>query len=291
MEVIRTVAEMVHRAEELRCQGRKLVLVPTMGVLHQGHLALVNAARKHGNHVTVSIFLNPTQFSKGEDLDNYPQDLKEDYSLLEQGGVTNVLFAPTVEELYPLGQDCQSVWIHSEALARHLCGPHRPGHFTGVLTVVMKLYNCCKPHVAIYGLKDAQQFFMLRKLSEDLLTGVKVIGHETVRDLDGLALSSRNVYLSEEERKQSGVLYQSLLSARSALQNGERNVLVIINRMVEVISSAPAARLEYAEIVRTSDLQPVKRLMPGEEIVAAVAVYFGKARLIDNFILSCPEDP
>ncbi len=288
MDVVRTAASMRSRADVLRSKGRTLVLVPTMGKLHKGHLALVTAARQHGDHVTVSIFVNPTQFSAGEDFADYPRDLARDCALLKETGIVDAVFAPPVAELYPRGQDHQDVWVQSELLAKHLCGPHRPGHFTGVLTVVAKLFNCCKPHVSIFGLKDAQQFFMIRKLSEDLVLGVKIVGLNTVREADGLALSSRNTYLSPTERVQSVVLSQSVLAARQAIEMGEQRPDAVRQLMERTIGRAPAARLEYAEVVSTRDLQPVDAIVPGEEILAAVAVHFGNARLIDNVIVRAP---
>jgi len=288
MEIIRTAVAMRGRAEALRRQGRRLVLVPTMGGLHRGHLSLIDTALKYGDHVTVSIFVNPTQFGEGEDFESYPRDFNNDCAILRRGGITDTVFAPTVLELYPNGQDQQSIWVKSEKLTRHLCGLHRPGHFTGVLTVVTKLFACCNPHAALFGQKDAQQYYMLRRLSEDLLLGVDIIGCETVREHDGLAFSSRNVYLNTEERKQSVVLYQGVMAARKAITSGERDASAIMQLIRQAIQKAPEARLECAEVVRVRDLQPVRKISPGEEILAAVAVYFGKTRLIDNVILRAP---
>ena len=291
MEVERTTAGMRKRAEALRSAGRMLVLVPTMGGLHRGHLALVAAAREWGDHVTVSIFVNPTQFSEGEDFADYPRDLEQDSALLHESGAADLVFAPRVHDLYPRGQDRQTVWVRSDSLSRHLCGPHRPGHFTGVLTVVTKLFQCCRPHTAIFGLKDAQQYFMIRRLSEDLLLGVRIIGHETVREPDGLALSSRNSYLSASERAQSVVLSQSVFAARRAIASGERNAEKLRQQMRRIIQRAPDARLEYAEVVDTRSLTPVRDIRPQDEILAAVAAYFGDARLIDNVIVRVPAYP
>ncbi len=288
MEVVRTAASMRSRVNALRSQGRTLALVPTMGKLHKGHLALVTTARQHGDHVTVSVFVNPTQFSAGEDFGDYPRDLVRDCELLSETGIVDAVFAPPVVELYPYGQDRQDVWVQSELLGKHLCGPHRPGHFTGVLTVIAKLFNCCKPHAAIFGLKDAQQYFMIRKLSEDLVLGVKIVGRETVREPDGLALSSRNTYLSPAERAQSVMLSQSVSAARQAIEMGERRPDFVRQLMERIVGRAPAARLEYAEVVSTRDLQPIHEIVPGEEILAAVAAYFGTARLIDNAIVRAP---
>ncbi len=288
MEIVQTVCEMRRQADALRYQGRKLVLVPTMGGLHQGHLALVRAAGRHGDHVTVSIFVNPAQFAPGEDFAEYPRGLEHDCALLAETGVVDTVFAPPEAQLYPRGQEHQVVWIQCEAYTRHLCGPRRPRFFPGVLTVVAKLFACCRPHVAIFGLKDAQQYFMIRRLSEDLLLGVKIVGHATVRELDGLALSSRNVYLSVDERAQSVALYQSLEAAREAIEAGATDAAEVEQVMKRVIGQAPLARLDYAEVVSTRDLQRISTIRAGEEVLAAVAAFFDKARLIDNVVVRAP---
>ena len=291
MEIIRTAAGVRSAAEVLRRAGRTLVLVPTMGGLHRGHLALVTDARRHGDHVTVSIFVNPAQFAWGEDFAGYPRNLTRDCALLRETGLVDTVFAPSVAELYPRGKDHQAVWVRSTALSKHLCGAHRPGHFTGVLTVVAKLFNCCLPHAAIFGLKDAQQYFMIRRLVEDLALGIKIVGCDTVREPDGLALSSRNTYLTPSERAQSLVLSQSVFAARRAIESGERCVDAVRQLMVRIVQRSPVARLEYAELVDTSSLHPLGVMKPHEEVLAAVAAHFGDARLIDNVIVRVPALP
>ena len=288
MERVQSASGMRRRADALRCGGRRLVLVPTMGGLHRGHLALIRAAQKQGDHVTVSIFVNPTQFAPGEDYADYPTDLDRDCMLLEETGAVDTVFAPTVDELYPTGAARQAMWVQSELLTRHLCGPHRQGHFRGVLTVVTKLFSCCRPHVALFGLKDAQQYILLKRLVAELLLDVVILGHETVREPDGLALSSRNAYLSRTDRAQAVVLSRSVTAARRAILNGERRATVIEALMQRIIRQAPSARLEYAEVVSTADLQPLEALLPGTEVLAAVAARFGKARLIDNQFVTVP---
>ncbi len=288
VEVIRQADTMRARARALRRAGRRLVLVPTMGSLHRGHLALVSAASSLGDHVTVSIFVNPTQFAASEDLVHYPRDLARDCALLERHTQVDTVFAPPVEELYPGGKEAQQVWVKSTRLAKHLCGPHRPGHFTGVLTVVTKLFNCCLPHAAVFGLKDAQQLFVVRRLVQDLAMDIDVVGHETVREADGLALSSRNAYLTPSQRSASTVLSKSVFAARAAIVAGERSAHAVQALMTSIILQVPDIRLQYAEVVRTCDLQPVQELRPNEEVLAAVAAYAGQARLIDNVIVRIP---
>ena len=289
MELIRTVAAMQAWADDRRRAGKTLALIPTMGALHDGHLALVEAAKAHGDHLTVSLFVNPTQFAPGEDFERYPRTLEKDREALEGVGGVDVLFAPSVEEMYPGGQAQQRIWVDVEQLDAHLCGRYRPGHFKGVVTVVSKLFLCCKPHAAVFGLKDAQQYLILRRLSRDLLFGVEVIGVPTVREPDGLALSSRNVYLSPDERAQAVVVSQAVAVARQRIEEGEQQVQGVVETMLRVIAQAPAAQVQYAEVVSTETLQPIAQIEPGQDVLAAVAVFFGKTRLIDNAFVRAPE--
>lgn len=288
IKLIRSVAEMRSYAQSLRRDGRTIVLVPTMGGLHAGHVALATSARNHGDHVVVSIFVNPTQFSAGEDYAEYPRNLQRDCEMLRRANGADTVFAPTASELYPGSPQAQSVWVDCEPLSRHLCGPHRPGHFRGVLTVVAKLFNCCLPHTAILGLKDAQQYFLIWKLTEDLCFGVRIVGHPTVRANDGLALSSRNAYLNADQRAQSVVVFESITAARRAIENGERSPSVLRTLMEQIITESDAACLQYAEVVSTPDLQPVETITPGSQILVAVAVCFGTVRLIDNALVQAP---
>ena len=289
MDLIHTVAAMQAHADDRRRAGKTLALIPTMGALHDGHLALVEAAKKHGDHLTVSLFVNPTQFAPGEDFERYPRTFEKDKEALERVGGVDVLFAPGVEEMYPGGQAQQRVWVDVEQLDAHLCGRYRPGHFKGVVTVVTKLFLCCKPHAAVFGLKDAQQFLILRRLSRDLLFGVEVVGVPTVREPDGLALSSRNAYLSPDERAQAVVVSEAVAAARRRIEQGEQHVQGVVETMLHAIAQAPAAQVQYAEVVSTETLQPVDRIEPGQDVVAAVAVFFGTTRLIDNAFVRAPE--
>lgn len=287
MEVIRTVREMQAHADARRREGRRLALVPTMGALHEGHLALVRTARAHADHVTVSIFVNPTQFGPNEDYARYPRQLEQDVAALEALEV-DVVFAPTVEEMYPDGPEANLTWVYVEKLDAHLCGRYRPGHFRGVTTIVAKLFNICKPHVAVFGLKDAQQFQIIRRMVRDLHYDIEMIGVPTVREPDGLALSSRNTYLSPEERKQAVVLSQAVEAARQAIEAGEQRPEAIVEAMRQILARAPLARVQYAEVVDAETLQPVARIRPGQRVLAGVAVFFGDTRLIDSVFVEAP---
>ena len=286
MNLVRTVPAMQAEAEAARCAGRTLALVPTMGALHRGHLALVEEARRRvgpEGHVAVSIFVNPTQFGPGEDFDAYPRTLDADLDALRSVGDVDAVFAPSVDAMY---DDNAATSVVIEGMGEHLCGAFRPGHFDGVTTVVTKLLLACRPHLALFGKKDAQQFLILRRLVRDLGFGVEVVGLETVREADGLALSSRNRYLSEEERKQAVALSQALSAVRQQVEAGERQAATLVDTMRNTIADASLARLQYAEIVDTETLQPLDRLQPGQEALAALAVHFGGARLIDNTFLT-----
>jgi pantoate--beta-alanine ligase len=286
MEILRTVPAMQAEAEAGRCAGRRLALVPTMGALHRGHLALVEDARRRvgaEGHVTVSIFVNPTQFGPGEDFDAYPRTLEADLDELRRVGGVDVVFAPSVKAMYP---DGTATSVQVVGLDQVLCGAHRPGHFDGVTTIVTKLFLACRPDLAVFGKKDAQQFLILRRMVRDLGFGVEVVGVETVREPDGLALSSRNRYLGEEERKQAVVLSRAVSAARAQADTGERRAAALVDSMREAVAAAPLARLQYAEVVDADTLAPVETLRPGQEVLAAVAVYFDGARLIDNTFIT-----
>lgn len=291
MDLIRTVDAMQSHADEARGQGRTLGLVPTLGALHEGHLALVQRALDEADHVTVSVFVNPTQFGPDEDYEQYPRDLEGDREKLEALGV-DVLFAPSTEEMYPFVNDgalpSTLAWVDVEALDEHLCGAYRDGHFRGVTTVVSKLFHACKPHVAVFGKKDAQQYVIVQRMVEDLLFDIDIVGVETVREADGLAQSSRNAYLSPQEREQSTVLCDAVTAAQEAIEGGEQDVSAVVRRMDEALSAAPDGDVEYAEVVDAHTLQPVDVLDSGQTVIAAVAVYFGDTRLIDNAFVQVP---
>ncbi len=293
--VVDTVAAMQAAADAARASGRTLALVPTMGALHAGHLALVRAARQRvgaEGHVTVSVFVNPTQFGPTEDFDAYPRTLGADLdalaTLADEGGGVDAVFAPSVGAMYPFGLPPYAT-VSVRDLDRHLCGATRPGHFQGVTTVVTKLFLACRPHVAVFGEKDAQQLAILRRMTAELGFGIEVVGHAIVREPDGLALSSRNAYLSDEERAQAVVLSQALRAAEAAVALGEHDVAALRGTMEAQIATAPLARVQYAEVVDADTLQPVETLEEespsGGRYLAAVAVYLGGTRLIDNTTL------
>lgn len=289
MNVLTTVPEMQHHADALRAAGRRLVLVPTMGALHDGHLSLVHRARAAGDHVTVSIFVNPTQFVAGEDLATYPRPIEEDLRRLREAGVDTV-FHPSDDAMYPDRTLGQRTWVLTDGLDRHLCGPHRDGHFRGVTTVVTKLVMACKPHTTVFGLKDAQQFLIIKRMFFDLNMGVEIIGVPTYRETDGLAASSRNVYLTPAQRAQAPILYNALSEIRAAIEAGERDARHLAATLARRIASVEDARVQYAEIVDAAALQPVEHLIPGVEVLVAVAVFFGKTRLIDNVFVTPPAN-
>lgn len=282
MRLVQTVKAMHELANHERRAGKSLALVPTMGALHRGHLALVEEAKKRADHVTVSIFVNPTQFGPNEDYSQYPRQLDADQSLLRELGGVDLLFAPTVQEFYPFGVANYLSWITVDRLDEHLCGRFRPGHFRGVTTVVSKLFNSCKPHLGVFGLKDAQQYLILQRMVSELSMDVSVVGSPTIREADGLALSSRNRYLSIEERRQSVVVSRAVSRARQMVEEGEQRVEAIVEAMLDILGEAPSAQVQYAEVVETETIQPIKTIQPGQEVLAAVAVFFGKTRLIDS---------
>ena len=254
-------------------------LVPTMGYLHEGHLSLVRRARAECDHVVVSIFVNPTQFGPKEDLSKYPRDLERDFSLLEPLDV-DLVWMPTAEIMYPPGYQ---TWVEVETITRPLEGAMRPGHFRGVTTVVAKLFNAVQPQKAYFGQKDAQQAAVIRQMTRDLNFPIEVVICPIVREPDGLAMSSRNVYLDAEERKAATVLYRSLNAAKNVYENGERNAEKLRQMMREVIASEPLAQMQYVSCADYETLQELETVT-GKSLLS-MAVYLGKTRLIDNFVL------
>lgn len=280
MFIIEHIREMRNWSETRRRESRRIVLVPTMGFLHEGHLSLVHDGRKRGLDLVVSIFVNPTQFAPHEDYRSYPRDLERDRRMLEQEGV-DLLFHPAVEEMYPKGYHTH---VEVQGLSQRLCGAFRPGHFQGVATVVAKLFNIVRPHVAIFGAKDYQQLQVVRRMAEDLNFDIEIVGHPTVREKDGLAMSSRNTYLSQEEREAALSLYRSLSRAESLVRQGETEGKRIIEAVRAEFDKEPLARVEYVQLCHPNSLEEVERVQ-GEALLA-LAVWVGKARLIDNTILT-----
>lgn len=280
MEIVSTSRDMQARALAWRAQGRRVGLVPTMGALHEGHLSLIRLARTRAEVVVVSIFVNPTQFGPGEDFERYPRTFERDAELCAGEGV-DLVFHPEAAELYAPDH---SVYVVDEQLSRGLCGASRPGHFRGVATVVTKLFNLVQPQLAVFGEKDAQQLRIIRRLVRDLNIPVTLLAGPTVREADGLALSSRNRLLNPAERSQAVCLRRALDLAESRYREGERNADKIKCAMKELIDRAPAARIDYIEIVDDESLEPLGRLQ-GRALVA-LAVHFSHTRLIDNTVLS-----
>ncbi|MCK6584493.1 MAG: pantoate--beta-alanine ligase [Anaerolineales bacterium] len=274
------IAEMLASMREVRLSFDGTVgLVPTMGYLHEGHLSLVRQAKAECNHVVVTIFVNPTQFGPSEDLSKYPRDLDRDLKLLEPLGV-DLVWMPTAEVMYPPGYQ---TWVEVEALTKGLEGAMRPGHFRGVATVVAKLFNATQPDKAYFGQKDAQQAAVIRRMAVDLNFPLEVIVCPTVREADGLAMSSRNKYLNEEERKAATVLYRSLSAAKQMYDAGGRDAEKLRGKMKEVLNSEPLARVQY---VSCADYDSLGELdIVSDKALLSMAVFIGKTRLIDNFVL------
>jgi pantoate--beta-alanine ligase len=256
-----------------------LGFVPTMGYLHEGHLVLVRRAKKENPSVAVSIFVNPTQFGPKEDYKQYPRDPERDLALLEKENV-DVVFMPPAEEMYPPGFDS---WVEVGRLAERLEGAARPGHFRGVATVVAKLFNIVRPDRAYFGQKDAQQLLVIKKMTSDLDMGIEVVAVPTVREPDGLAMSSRNTYLNAGERKQAAVLYQSLTLAQKLFAGGEKDAKAILKQMTALIGQQPLADIEYISIADAETLEELDKVKP--PALFSMAVRFGKTRLIDNVVV------
>ncbi|MBI3152677.1 MAG: pantoate--beta-alanine ligase [Chloroflexi bacterium] len=276
MKTITTLSDL--RAARLSLTGT-VGLVPTMGYLHEGHLSLIRRARVECEHVIVTIFVNPTQFGPTEDLSKYPRDLERDLGLIEPLGV-DLVWNPSAEVMYPSGYQ---TWVEVEAMTRPLEGAMRPGHFRGVTTVVAKLFNATQPHKAYFGQKDAQQAAVIRQMTQDLDFPIEIVVCPIVREADGLAMSSRNKYLSEAERKAATVLFRALSAAKDLYEGGERDAEKVRGKMKEVLAGEPLAQMQYvscADYVSLEELREIK----GKTLLS-MAVFFGKTRLIDNFVL------
>jgi pantoate--beta-alanine ligase len=281
MEIIKTPEAMQRYALELKRAGRVIGFVPTMGFLHGGHLSLMRLARERCDVLVASIFVNPSQFGPDEDLEAYPRDFERDEALCERAGV-ELLFYPDADNMYA---DDASVWVDEEALSGVLCGTLRPGHFRGVCTVVAKLFNLVLPDVAVFGEKDAQQLRIIERLVRDLNFPVEIIRGPIVREPDGLAMSSRNKYLSETQRKNALCLSHSLARATGLFERGAREANVLRQVIMDVIASVPGVEIDYVEIVDDRSLCPVDEIQ--DDILVALAVKVGSTRLIDNTVLHC----
>ena len=275
-EVAGTVARVRAWRQDHRRASRRVGFVPTMGALHRGHGRLIEVARERNDAVAVSIFVNPLQFDRKDDLDKYPRTLEADLKICNELGV-DFVFAPTVDEMYPVEPLCT---VTVKRITDNLCGRFRPGHFDGVATVVTKLFDSVQPDAAYFGEKDAQQLAVIRRLVVDLNMPIEIVGVPTVREADGLAMSSRNVRLSPEERSKAIALYRALLEAKQAIADGERDARVVERRAAAVIPSDPALRLEYLDVVDPVELQRADTIT-GPVLVAG-ALWVGNTRLIDN---------
>jgi len=280
MQVFQNPQELTNFIKKLKREGKSVGFVPTMGYLHNGHLSLVRCAKKENDTVVVSIFVNPTQFGKGEDFDRYPRDLDRDLRLLQKEGV-DIVFAPQIEDMYPEGF---STFVEETKLSQRWEGEFRPGHFKGVCTIVLKLFNIVKPDKAYFGEKDFQQLKVIQKMVKDLNLDVEIVGCPIVREDDGLAMSSRNVYLSEEERKQATALYQSFQLAQKLVKEGLRDPRRLEEEIINFLKKFPLIkRIDYVTVVGEDTLEPAEEIKGKERIL--VAVRMPSARLIDNWKL------
>ena len=280
MKIARTIKSARKEIGRARSQGKRIGLVPTMGALHEGHLSLIRKARSRCDYIAVSIFVNPTQFGPSEDLTAYPRPFRRDCRLCREEKV-DLVFAPPVKEMYPEG--CLTFVRQEKGLADKLCGASRPIHFRGVMTVVTKLFNIIEPDVAYFGQKDAQQSIMIRKMASDLNWNVRIVVSPTVREVDGLAVSSRNRYLDVKQRKEATALFSALQLARKKIGQGETDAPSLVREMKNLIRKHTSGRIDYVNIVDSSTLEDVDRIKG--DVLIALAVKIGRARLIDNILV------
>ena len=280
MEVVQTINAMQAYARALQQRGTQVAFVPTMGGLHEGHCSLIHLAKENADHVIASVFVNPTQFGPGEDLERYPRNLERDCELCGEAGA-DAVFAPSVADMYA---DGHTVYVVEETVGNILEGAFRPGHFRGVLTVVAKLFLAVQPQVAVFGRKDAQQLWLIQKMVRDLNFPIQIVAGPTVREADGLALSSRNAYLSSEHRRQATCLYRALQRAEDLFVAGERTAAILRTAMQELVSEEPDADMDYIEIVDMDRFSPIATIK--DAALAVMAVRVGDTRLIDNWELS-----
>jgi len=280
MRIIESVAEMQQAVDGWRCEGKTIGLVPTMGYLHDGHLELLRAVRARVDVLVISIFVNPTQFGPAEDFERYPRDLDRDIRMATETGV-DIAFVPRVKEIYP---DGYQTFVTVTEVSAPLCGRSRPLFFRGVATVVAKLFIIVKPHIAVFGEKDFQQLVTIRRMVQDLNMDVEIIGHPTVRERDGLAMSSRNAYLTPEQRQKAVRLNRSLKEARTLVQGGEKSGELILNKVREVLAEGDDVRIDYTQLCDPTTLSEVREI--AGPTLLALAVHVGAARLIDNSMLN-----
>jgi pantoate--beta-alanine ligase len=280
MKIIKKVNEMQACADRARLEGKKIAFVPTMGYLHEGHLSLVRIARELCDLLVVSIFVNPSQFAPNEDFDAYPRDFQRDFEMTEKEGV-DIIFTPESHELYPSGFQ---TYVNVEKIPMHLCGISRPVFFRGVATVVTKLFNIVKPHTAVFGKKDYQQLLVIRRIAYDLHMDIDIIGGETIREHDGLAMSSRNIYLTKSQRASALSLNKALKTAQTAVESGIIDASQIIGKTRDFISSHPETQIDYVAICDPETLEDIEVI--NQPALMALAVKVGSTRLIDNMILN-----
>jgi pantoate--beta-alanine ligase len=280
MQVFRSVSQFQDHCLNLRCSGQITALVPTMGFFHEGHLSLMRWARDNADTVLVSLFVNPAQFSPGEDLDRYPRDLERDQDLAREAGV-DVLFTPRVDDVYTKDHD---TWVDVPGLSTFLCGQSRPHFFRGVCTVVCKLFNMALPHKAVFGQKDWQQMVVITRMARDLNLPVQIVGRPTVREEDGLAMSSRNAYLTRNERNEAAHIHAGLQKVQEWANDGERQSSKLKALLEEYyVQNVPSGRIDYVHFVHPWELTPMDRV--ADQVLVAVAMHVGSARLIDNMIV------
>ncbi|HJZ13588.1 MAG TPA: pantoate--beta-alanine ligase [Acidobacteriota bacterium] len=279
MEIIQRILQMKETSKKLRSEGKVIGLVPTMGYLHNGHLSLIREARKMSDAIVVSIFVNPKQFGPNEDFDKYPRDETRDVEMLSSENV-DYLFLPKTEEMYTPNFH---TYVKVKDLSERLCGIARPSHFEGVTTVVTKLFHIVDPHFAFFGQKDAQQLVIVRRMVRDLNMDVEIVHCPIVRESDGLAMSSRNAYLSAEERAAAPILYKALEHALARIEEGERKAKTLLKEMRQIIETQPLAKIDYIAATDLLDLKDVKNIKG--KCLIAMAVYIGSVRLIDNIIV------
>lgn len=283
MRVIRSIGQMQLLSKKFACSGKTVGFVPTMGALHEGHLSLIRRCRRENDITIVSIFVNPAQFGPAEDLSKYPRRLRTDARLCKSAQV-DILFYPKASRVYPSGY---KTYVTVEGLSRILCGEFRPGHFRAVATIVTKLFNIVRPDTAYFGQKDAQQAIIIKRAVQDLNIPVNIMVAPIVREKDGLAMSSRNTYLSPGERKDAAILYQALTAAKDLINKGNSNASAVIRRIKDVINSKKSVRIQYISVVEPNELRPVREIKG--RVLIAVAVYIGRTRLIDNLMARCPN--
>ncbi len=285
MEIITKVKQMQSIADKLRADGKKLAVVPTMGYLHEGHLSLVKRAKEIADIVIVSLFVNPTQFAPNEDFNRYPRDFAMDCHNCEIAGVDFILH-PEIQEMYPGAYNTE---INIKEISKKFEGSFRPIHFNGVATVVNKIFMATKPHFALFGQKDYQQTLVIKQLVRDLLIDVSIVVAPTIREADGLAKSSRNIFLSQQERQTATTIYKALETAVEEIHKGEKRRKVINGTMHNVLRSAAAFHIDYAMSADADTLDEPEEFIPGQRIVLLIAAYLGKTRLIDNYVVSLPS--